>query len=500
MNMSLVYILLAAVFLCLNFFFVFAEFAVIRAKTVSILVSAKKGNRKAILARKIIRRLDVFLTLTQLGITIASLGLGWVSEPAFSSVFRNFFELVGVTGASTKVFTIGVVFLLVTVAHMVWGELVPRFIAIRNADKNLLRISFALHAFYYVCYPVLIALEWLTNVTLRIMGFDPLAETERAHTEEELRHVMAMSYEKGQMNISKLLIHENIFELGIKTVGEVMVPLNQTVFLDPSSEWGDNLTKILAFKHSRYPLKIEGTDKYVHVKDVLYELGRGASKIDLMSIARKLERVGSNWKLDELLSFFHRSKVHFALVVDGGGVPVGVVGFEDLIEEVVGPIYDEFDPVKELSMHKLFKRGVFVQRSGKQDIRGTVAGIISGLGKDYQGPGSEEVLSIVNGGKDGGVLRLNDAILLVYARVAGLVSPTAAIAICPEGVDFDAGVTAKVIVFLLSAIGDDKLHTGIVEKLSAVMQSDYISERLCKAKSRKKVLDVLKEIDSGIIA
>ena len=293
-----------------------------------------------------IRHLDAYLSATQLGITLASLALGWVGEPAFSWLVRPAVALVaGNNPDLVHTVSLTISFLVITVLHIVLGEQAPKTLAIRRAEGTALLISFPLYAFYKITYPAIWVLNHSANRLLRLIGVTPAAEGELAHDEEELRLLLSSSKE-SQLSTQKRELLDNIFELSHRMARQIMLPRQDVVYLSTQRPLAENLRLARRSGHTRFPLCEGDLDHVIgllHIKDIFH---RERPLTALTEVAREIAFVPETLELDRLLKRMRTERFHLAAVIDEYGGVSGIVTLEDVIEEIVGSIQDEFDVEK----------------------------------------------------------------------------------------------------------------------------------------------------------
>lgn len=294
-----------------------------------------------------IAQMDEYLSATQLGITLSSLGLGWVGEPAFAEFFSLFFGGLGDwQPVVTHSLSLTSAFLLITFLHIVLGELAPKSLAIQRPERTVLMIARPMIWFYRVSYPFIWFLNGTANWFLRAVGIGAVSEHEAAHTEEELRMLLVLSHEKGILDRDERRMLERVFDFADRSVRQVMVPSTNVVFLDAQKSFRENIEIAHRHRHTRYPFCEGSIDKpigIIHVKDILWSSDGGSNEIDLMSIKRPIHFVPENKLIKSLLADFRRTQTHLAIVVDEYGSSIGIVTLENVLEEIVGEILDEFD-------------------------------------------------------------------------------------------------------------------------------------------------------------
>ncbi len=335
-----------------NAFFVAAEFALVSARRTRLEEMGRNGNRKAMLALRAIQSLDRTISTTQLGITLASLGLGWIGEPAIAKLleaglgrFPNAIREVTAHGIA-----VAIAFSLITVLHIVLGELVPKTIALLNPERLSTFLVVPLMGFSWVMAGPIRVLKALSNATLRAMGVKSSTARERVHSVEEIRMLVEQSEEEGRLPEEDARMLAGVFEFSEKTAEEVMTPRTEIVALPADATVEAAADVASEAKKSRYPVYQESLDEIagiVHTKDLLLAIRQrpGAVVKDFM---RTPLFVPGTREVEDVLVDMKRMKSHMAVVLDEYGGTAGVVTMEDLLEEIVGPIVDEFDAAERI--------------------------------------------------------------------------------------------------------------------------------------------------------
>jgi CBS domain containing-hemolysin-like protein len=340
-------LLVAIVLVLANGFFVAAEFAVARLRPTQIAEYARERRPGAKSALHAVQHIDSYLAACQLGITLSSLGLGAVGEPAFHHALEPLF------GDATRVVGIGVgsavAFSIITVLHVVLGELAPKSLAISRTAPVALALAPVLRGFYLVTRPLVDVFNGMGNLLLRPFGIPPASEAGHApHSEDELRTLLRESRAGGLIERQEAELSERALVFGDRRVREVMRPRPEIVFVTTSDDARRVAEVATASGHTRLPLVepdggLDAPVGVINVKDLLPAFVHGR-EIDLRAIARPLARVPESALVDEVLRELRRGRKHIALVVDEHGTTVGLVTLEDILEEIVGEIEDEFDP------------------------------------------------------------------------------------------------------------------------------------------------------------
>ncbi len=328
----------------LNGFFVAAEFAIVKVRSSQI--ALEKGNMARDAAKTIINNLDGFLAATQLGITLASLGLGWVGEDVVSKMVLNVIHGLGfeISEATAHSIAIPVAFTVLTVLHIVFGELAPKTIAIRYPTSTTLTLSVPLRIFHFVFRPFIWFLNGFANTILKIFGIKPMNETE-IHSEEELKLIIAESEEGGAIEPSERELIQNVFDFDDRIVRQVMVPRIKISAIRLHSPIPEVMNLVLKEVYSRYPVyenTLEEIVGVVHAKDIISLFMQNNDK-GLKDIMRPVHFVPETKPIDSLLREFQKRKTQMAVVVSEFGGNIGLVTLEDILEELVGEIQDEHD-------------------------------------------------------------------------------------------------------------------------------------------------------------
>jgi CBS domain containing-hemolysin-like protein len=335
------YLLLVFAFVLMNGFFVAAEFAIVKVRSTRI---AQIHSQRGKMAQNVLAHLDAYLSATQLGITLASLGLGWVGEPAVARLLGVVFRFFHLPEWLVHPVSFAVAFTIITFLHIVLGEMAPKSIAIRKAEEVTLRTATSLHWFYRIFKPFIYILNQAANLVLRLMGIE-MTEPQQAHTEEEIRMLIAQSHQSGVIDQTELTLFDNVFDFTDRVVREVMVPRVKMVCLYVYDSFAENMETIKNAHFTRFPLCGEDKDDVrgiVHIRDVYEHLLAGETP-DLEKLVRPMIVVPETMELKDLLRELQRNKIGMAIVVDEYGGTSGLVTTEDIIEEIFGEIQDEFD-------------------------------------------------------------------------------------------------------------------------------------------------------------
>ncbi len=334
------------VLILLNGFFVASEFSLVKVRGSQLEPLIEEGEGRAVAAKRVLDRLDAYLSATQLGVTLASLALGWVGEPFVVQMLEPFFSLVGIQ-STFVISTVSVVlgFLAITFVHIIFGELAPKYIAIGNPVPVALTCVGPLRGFYTVFKPAIWCLNRSSNFILRkVFHIDPAGSQELGHSEQELRVILSDSEKSQEVSTlgKELLI--NALDLRRRVVRDIMTPRGEVVYLDMDEPFEANLDKAKASRHTRFPLckgYLDNPIGLVHIKDLLGAISNDHH--DLLAIKRDMTVVPEMMPLEKLLTTFLSRQAHLAIVVDEFGGTMGIVTLDNVLAEIVGEIRDEFD-------------------------------------------------------------------------------------------------------------------------------------------------------------
>jgi len=337
---------LALLFIALNGFFVAAEFSLVKVRGTQLASLVKKGHPKARMAQRVSEKLDAYLSATQLGITLSSLALGWVGEPAVAALLDPIMHAVGIHSnrvAHTIAFVVA--FVVLTMCHILFGELVPKLVAIRKAESTALFSARPLFLFRIVFRPVLWILDVLSVLMLKSIGMDPVKDSEGALSEEEIRNLLESPATKALLPETKRSLITRILRSADRPVRAAMIPRMDIAYLNIDEPIERVRDRAKEYEFSRLPLVEAGDlDKilgYVHVRDLFF--GSEGPAPALRPILRELVFVPEGTTVGSLLQELRLSRVHLAIVVDEYGGTSGLITLEDILEELVGEIHDEFD-------------------------------------------------------------------------------------------------------------------------------------------------------------
>lgn len=500
---SVILILLAFFLVLLNGFFVLVEFSLVKVRRtrLELLAAEEPSPGRARVALTMHHKLDEYLSATQLGITVASLGLGWIGKPAFAGLFQKVLGFGPWSEALSVSASVVLAFGLITFLHILIGELAPKSLAIQRAERSILWAGPLMRVFHWIFYVPLIILTKGSNMILHLLGLPPTSETETAVSEQELRLVLGHSQREGEFSLDRLLLFENMLDLSGMSTSNIMRPLASVDMIDETKTWEANREILLTKGHSRYPV-CSGNPQdivgMVHIKELGLKALEGVEGFDLSKFRRDVSAVRDTTPLESLLREFQRRRQHMAVVKNSKGRIVGVVTLEDILEELVGEIVDEFDEgvEKPLALGDIISAGNVIVNLEAEDRKDAIQRMLVPL---------ESVPEIDPEGAFNAVWKrereaptgLGRGIAVPHGRLPGLTRPYMVFARCPQGIDFLAAddQPATLLFLILTPSSHPALQTKVLARVAGLLQSGYLTDRLSEAKTESQVMEIIKAGD-----
>lgn len=334
-------LVLVLFFLVMNAFFVAAEFSLVRVRKSQVEILVDEGRSGAKYTKLVADNVNAYLSACQLGITLASLALGWLGEPAVSALISPLLASFGLPEAAIHAIAIAVGFVIITALHIVVGELIPKSLAIFSTEKYSLLTAAPLVWFYRITYPIMWLFNSITNGVMKLLGHD-IANEHEVYTGEEIQLLIDESSESGLIDPEQHEYVDNIFDLGDKDAEAIMTPRTDVICIDLEDPLEENLETVLRYKYTRYPVCRNNKDRivgFVHVKD-LYTLPKDATIDDLR--IRVIQAVPEGVPIAKLLQTLQQKRTKIAVVIDEHGGTAGIVTMSDIMEQIVGRIDDEY--------------------------------------------------------------------------------------------------------------------------------------------------------------
>lgn len=347
------------ILIILTAFFVATEFAIVKLRQSRVDQLVAEGKKNALAAKNVTSHLDEYLSACQLGITVTALGIGMVGESTFEFILHPFFELIGISTDYIHFFTIGGAFVIATFLHVVVGELAPKTIAIQKAEAVTLAFAKPIILFYKILYPFIWFLNGAARLLVGLFGMKPASEHELSHTEEELRLLLSESFKSGEINKNELKYVNNVFEFDDKIAREIMVPRTDIIGFEVNVTFEEVLTQISEQRYTRYPIFEGDRDNilgFLNIKDFLTQGLKNRVTVEtfkLQDFINPVVRTIESTPIHELLQKMQKERIHIAILLDEYGGTSGLVTVEDILEELVGEIRDEFDDDEISAIRKL---------------------------------------------------------------------------------------------------------------------------------------------------
>jgi len=352
-------LLLVAVLIGLTGFFVATEFAIVKVRSSKIDQLVAEGKKGAVSAKKVITHLDEYLSACQLGITVTAMGLGVLGEPTIERLLSPIFMRFDLNESLTHLLSFGIAFIVMTYLHVVVGELAPKTFSIQKAEAVTLLFSAPIIWFYKIMYPFIWILNGSARILVGMFGLKPASEHEQAHSEEELRLLLAKSYKSDAINQSELKYVNNIFEFDERLAKEIMIPRTEIITIPEHDTISSFLEMAASEQYTRYPVTIGG-DKdqivgIVNIKEVLSDVAFDDTlRVNLVGpYVKPVIQVIESYSINKLLRKMQKERIHVAILLDEYGGTAGLVTVEDILEEIVGEIRDEFDSDEVLDRQRI---------------------------------------------------------------------------------------------------------------------------------------------------
>jgi len=348
-HLDVVSLLLISILIALTAFFVATEFAIVKIRSSRIDQLVEEGKPGAKAAKHVITHIDEYLSACQLGITVTALGIGWLGEPAVKALLDPLFQKLAFGAYVSHMLSITIAFLIITFLHVVVGELAPKTVAIQKAETISLLAAKPIILFYKIMFPFIWALNGSARLLVRLFGLKPVTEHEASHSEEELRIILSESFKSGEINQTELTYVNNIFKFDNRIAKEIMVPRTEMISFSAEDQMEDIIEVIKEAKFTRYPVYEGDKDNIIgiiNIKDMLLEQIRHREKAvdgSIMQFIKPVIVVIETIPISELLLKMQRERTHMAILLDEYGGTSGLVTVEDIVEEIVGEIRDEFD-------------------------------------------------------------------------------------------------------------------------------------------------------------
>ncbi len=490
MALNTLFLFLALVALLgLNAFFVLAEFAIVKVRTSRVLELVADGHPRARLLRDIQTKLDDYLGVCQVGITLASVALGmvgnWATDVLMGRSSRELWHYLLAVGFS---------YVIVSGSHIVLGELVPKSIAIRVADRAALFCAPPLRFFHALFWPALWLFNQVAQVFLRLLGMHRSA-AEPQHSEDELRIILERSQERGMMSFRRLLFMENVFDFGELMVRDAMRARSVVRCIQAELPWEANLEVVRASRFTRYPLLTATSQRptgFVHLKDLVIK-GTGQTP-DLLSIVRPILVTTEMTSLESLLVEMQRRRVHAAIVTGDQNAWTGFITLEDIVEELVGTIRDEFEDEAPIRLADALTLDRIILELDAGSIIDAVRQAVNQIPKEALPiPPAKLIATLTSRERLIGTY-LGHGFALPHARLSGIGQPVLLVLRSSRGITCEGTQELAHLLFvLLTPTGLPRVHLRLQSTIATLLhESEYVKERLMTAETREEILEAVR--------
>ncbi|MBI3563672.1 MAG: DUF21 domain-containing protein [Elusimicrobia bacterium] len=493
--------LLVLLLIAANAAFVLAEFGLMRARPARIELLARKGNSRALAVQEIMGRFDEYLAAMQLCITMISLALGAVGEPMVMAQLEERFTAWGLTlppvWLHALAFTIAVGIL--TVLQIVFAELIPRAVAIHYAEPLALFFARPLKVVARLLRAPIRLTTGMSQGVLKLCGLKAAAEAEHGVTVEEMRVLLGETQEKGAMPLERLILLENMFDFASAKAAEAMRPREKIVYLSLARPWAENLKLIRDKRFSRYPLcelDLDTAVGYVHVKDlVLKEVG---AEPDLKRLRRDLYEITDDEPLEKLVKTMPDKGVHMALVRDGLGRVTGLLTLEDIVEELIGEVRDEFGRSRGWADGELFAGAVVDANLAVGDRRAAIQALAARLKAERPELDAAAAVAAVWERESKFASAVGRGVLVPHARLAGLPEPLIAVGRYAKAAPFPTpdGVPVRLVFLILTPAETPVVQLKILQRIASLVTNENLRRKLWRAKTDESLLETLRTADT----
>jgi CBS domain containing-hemolysin-like protein len=495
-----IYIVLALFLVLINGFFVLAEFALVKVRATRMEELARDGNRKAVLAREMVSHLDKYLSATQLGITVASLALGWIGEPAFAGIVRAIIDPPNwFSPRVSHAISATLAFMMITFLHIWIGESAPKSLAIRRAEKSVLAIAYPMRIMYTIFYIPMSVLVGASNWLLRRFGME-VEHEDVAHSEEELRMLLSTAQESGEFSFNRLLVLENIFDLGTQTVRDAMIPWGSVKSLPRDADGTEVLTIVAEHRYSRWPV-LDSQRKpvgYLLAKDLVVH---ATNPVDWTELIRPLRTVRQNQSLETTLLQLQRDGANMAVVLEQDR-PIGLITLEDILEEIVGRIEDEYPRQPRFFLKDALAHGAVAMDIAATSPEAAIESLANLIPPDRlpQGVKISTIITTAVAREKQLSTDIGDGIAIPHARVERLMDPILVFGRCSEGIKFrsPSSEPVRLMFLLVTPLERPNLQVFLLGQIAGIVRNELVRERLIYAESPHEVIEIIDAADPAV--
>lgn len=500
---NLIFIIVALIIILLNGFFVLAEFALVKVRRTRLQELAKKGGYKEKLMLQAQEKIDDYLSSIQIAITMTSLALGWVGEPSVGKLLSWLLPWLMPFLHQAVLYTISFMlsFLIITSLHVVFGEQVPKLFSIKYPEKTLAFVIVPLHYFYVMTRWFRKFLVYIAYKTLSLMGIDPHAK-EAPISQEELRMMFSSSQEGGKLSLRRLMMFENLFDFEQVKLKEIMTPKAKISALKKSNTWQENLAIINTRKYSRYPLyenTIDDATEYVLIKEMSLEVITKHEQPIEEKYTYPILNLDENTSVESALREFQRTRRHLAFVRNSKDEVCGLVSLEDVLEELVGEIRDEYEkqPVFLLSNFLVANASIPNLKATKK--LESFDEILDSIYKEHPVFSKVQASEFIKNREKLMSCSLAKGVAFPHARIASLSKAMVAIGVSKKGIVFNEGQSPVYLIFLiLTPFKEPAAQLKILAELASISQNKVVKDRILKAKTSAEIAEIILAFENTV--
>jgi CBS domain containing-hemolysin-like protein/mannitol/fructose-specific phosphotransferase system IIA component (Ntr-type) len=480
----------------LNAFFVLGEFSLVKVRRTRLAELAKKGGYKEKLALSAREHIDEYLSSLQIGITMTSLALGWVGEPSIGKLLDRLMPALSLPQSVSYAISFILSFLIITSLHVIYGEQVPKLFSIKFPEKTLLWVIVPLHFFYMITKIFRKILITMAYMTLKFFKINP-HEEESALSQEELRMMFAESQKDGKFSLRRLMMFENLFDFERIKVKEIMTPRAKISALRKNNTWAENFAIIKARKYSRYPLYEENIDdakEYVLIKEMsLDALNEHSAQPIEEKYTYPMLNLDEHTPVEAALREFQTNRRHQALIRNAKGEVIGLLALEDVLEELVGEIRDEYEKPNAIRLSNFFLPRASILNLKATDKYAAFDEIIDAVYRERPIFSKEQAREFVKSRERLMSCAFTKGVAFPHARIGVLNNPMVAVGISKKGIDFQCGddEPVKLIFLILTPFKEPAMQLKLLAELAAIASNKVVCDSILQAKSGAAVAEVL---------
>ncbi|MHB2026402.1 MAG: CNNM domain-containing protein [Elusimicrobiota bacterium] len=497
------WVLVLALLIAANAFFVLIEYALVRARPSRLEILSRKNDPRAKLAKEMQSGIEYYLAAVQAGLTLVALALGWIGEPALAGWVHARLPAAFLRArpglAADASFAAALVIL--AWALSVFGELLPRSAALQKPESAALLGAYPLKLFATALRPLVSFMSFCSRFFLRLLGLNASAQADSSLSFEEMRILMGETQEKGALAFEQLLLLENLFDFSAAKAHEAMVVRDQIATLSLKKSWTENLAVIRSRRFSRYPLCEDDLDSalgLIHVKDIFLALGSGGAPPDLRLLRRDITRVQSVEPLEKLVKIFPDKGIHMALVEDGQKRTLGLITLEDIVEELIGEVHDEFDLPRAWSLMDLVHPKAVATHLRASGRKAAIEQLVRMACGAYSDLDFSQALRSVWEREERFSSALGRGVAVPHARLPYIRNAAVAIGRFAEPVDFGAPDKGPVrLVFLtLTPSSQPVLQLKIMARIASLASNENLRRGLLRVPNAQSLFEMLRTADT----